>query len=116
VPVAVLRDHLGHNDLSTPTPTCGKARAWASRSGRWSTTSRHCRSRGKSGLGRRAVTRYNVAMIYRAQGQLGRAVAELEQVVELDRQVGHPDLHSDTAMLHHVRQELASPDLGSGSP
>jgi hypothetical protein len=28
-----------------------------------------------------AVTRHNVAMIYRAEGQLGRAVAELERVV-----------------------------------
>ena len=61
-----------------------------------------------------AVTRYNVAMIHRAQGELGRAVAELEQVVELDRQVGHPDLQSDTEMLHRVRQELASPDPGAG--
>jgi len=62
-----------------------------------------------------AVTRYNVAMIHRAQGELGRAVAELEQVVELDRQVGLPDLLSDTEMLHRVRQELARSDPGSGS-
>jgi hypothetical protein len=61
-----------------------------------------------------AVTRYNVAMIYRAQGELGRAVAELEQVVELDRQVSHPDLQSDTETLHRVRQELAGPDPGHG--
>ena len=60
---------------------------------------------------REAVTRYNMAMIYRAQGDLGRAVAELEQVVELDRQVGHPDLQSDTEMLRRVRQELS----GSGT-
>ena len=61
------------------------------------------------------MTRYNVAMLYRAQGKLGRAAAELEQVVELDRQVSHPDLQSDTEMLHRVRQELASPDPGRGS-
>ena len=61
-----------------------------------------------------AVTRYNVAMIHRAEGELDRAVAELEQVVELDRQVGHPDLQSDTEMLERVRQELASPDPGRG--
>ena len=48
----------------------------------------------------------------RAQGELDRAVTELEQVVELDRQVGHPDLQSDTEMLHYVRQELASSDPG----
>jgi hypothetical protein len=62
-----------------------------------------------------AVIRYNVAMIHRAQGELDRAVAELEQVVELDRQVGLPDLQSDTEMLHRVRQELASLDPGRGS-
>ena len=56
-----------------------------------------------------------MAMIYRAQGELGQAVAELEQVVELDRQVGHPDLQSDTEMLHRVRQELASPDRVRGA-
>jgi hypothetical protein len=56
------------------------------------------------------VTRYNVAMIHLAQGEFDGAVAELEQVVELDRQVGHPDLKSDTEMLHRVRQELASSD------
>jgi hypothetical protein len=48
-------------------------------------------------------------------GELDRAVTELEQVVELDRQVGHPDLQSDTEMLHRVRQELASLDPGRGS-
>ena len=61
-----------------------------------------------------AVTRYNVAMIHRAEGELGRAVAELEEVVELDRQVSHPDLQVDTEMLHRVRQELASSDPGRG--
>jgi tetratricopeptide (TPR) repeat protein len=62
-----------------------------------------------------AVTRYNVAMIHRAEGEPARAVAELEQVVELDRQVGHPDLQSDTEMLHRARQELASSDPRRGS-
>ena len=52
-----------------------------------------------------AVTRFNLAMVYRGQGQLDRAVAELEQVVELDRQIGHPDLESDTATLEQVRQD-----------
>lgn len=49
----------------------------------------------------------------RAQGKLGRAVTELEQVVELDRQVGHPDLQSNTEMLHRMRQELASSTPGA---
>jgi hypothetical protein len=62
-----------------------------------------------------AVTRFNVAMIHRAEGELGRAVAELERVVELDRQVGHSDLQSDAEMLDRVRQELADSDCGRGS-
>jgi hypothetical protein len=55
-----------------------------------------------------AVTHYNVAMIHREQGELGQAVAELEQVVELESQVRRPDLQSGTEMLYRVRQELAS--------
>jgi hypothetical protein len=51
------------------------------------------------------VTRFNMAMVSRAQGDLVRAVGELEQVVELDRQVGHPDLASDTAVLDRLRLE-----------
>ena len=61
------------------------------------------------------MTRYNVAMIYRTRGELGRAVAELELVVELDRQVSHPDLQSDIEMLDRVRWELGSSDPGRGS-
>ena len=52
-----------------------------------------------------AVTRYNIAMIHRADGDLDRAISELELVVDLDRQVGHPDLESDTATLERVRRE-----------
>jgi hypothetical protein len=47
-------------------------------------------------------------MIHQQRGDLDQAIAELEQVVELDRQVGHPDLASDTAMLEHLRQEARS--------
>ena len=52
-----------------------------------------------------AVTRYNIAMIHRGSGRLDDAVRELEVVVELDRQVEHPDLESDTAMLEQCRRE-----------
>ena len=62
-----------------------------------------------------AVTRFNVAMIRRAEEELGGAVAELEQVVELGRQVSHPDLQSDIEMLGRVREELGSSDPGRGS-
>ena len=51
------------------------------------------------------VTRYNMAMIYRVQGQLAEAVAALRQVVALDEQVQHPDLASNQAMLRQVEQE-----------
>ena len=53
-----------------------------------------------------AVTRFNIAMVFRGLGRLVEAVAELEVVVVLDRAVGHPDLESDTAMLEQVRAEL----------
>ena len=52
-----------------------------------------------------SVTRYNLAMIYRAQGQFAEAVAALRQVVALDEQGQHPDLASDQAMLRQVEQE-----------
>jgi hypothetical protein len=51
------------------------------------------------------VTRYNMAMIYRGQGQLAEAVEMLRQVVALDEQTQHPDLESDTVMLRQVEQE-----------
>jgi hypothetical protein len=49
-----------------------------------------------------ATTRYNIAMIHWAAGNLDQAIGELEFVVNLDRQVGHPDLTSDTAALEQV--------------
>ena len=57
-----------------------------------------------------AVTRYNIAMIQRDLGNLAEAVAQLEQTVELDRQIQHPDLAADTQMLHQIRQELSHSD------
>jgi len=47
-------------------------------------------------------------MIHCGQGDLDQAITELEHVVDLDRQVGHPDLASDTAMLERVRHERSS--------
>jgi tetratricopeptide (TPR) repeat protein len=54
-----------------------------------------------------ATTRYNIAMIHRADRNLDRAIRELELVVDLDRQIEHPDLASDTAELEQVRRERA---------
>ena len=62
-----------------------------------------------------AVTRYNIGMIHRRAGRLADAVTELEVTVELDRQVQHPDLASDTAMLEQVRAELVSRGVGGPS-
>jgi hypothetical protein len=53
-------------------------------------------------------------MVYRDRGEFGRAVAELERVVELDRQVEHPDLQSDIEMLERVRRELEGSGPGRG--
>jgi Tetratricopeptide repeat len=53
-----------------------------------------------------AVTRYNMAMVYRDAGRLMEAVTELELVVGLQTAVQHPDLEADTAMLEKVRAEL----------
>ena len=63
-----------------------------------------------------AATRYDIAMIHREQGQLDWAVAELEQVVELKRQLGQPDLESVIAALERVRQEQARSDVRSTDP
>ncbi|MFF5234332.1 hypothetical protein [Dactylosporangium sp. NPDC000521] len=46
-------------------------------------------------------------MIHRADGRLDRAIEQLEVVVELDRQIGHPDFAAGTAMLEQVRRERA---------
>uniref|UniRef100_UPI003D7031EC tetratricopeptide repeat protein n=1 Tax=Micromonospora haikouensis TaxID=686309 RepID=UPI003D7031EC len=54
-----------------------------------------------------AVTRYNIAMLHRADGDLDQAIQELEHVVELDRQVDHPDLEADTAVLEQLRRQRA---------
>jgi tetratricopeptide (TPR) repeat protein len=51
-----------------------------------------------------SVTRYNIAMIYRAQGHLAEAVDALRQVVELDKWTQHPDLEADQAMLQQLEQ------------
>src|SRR5262249_20366598 len=54
-----------------------------------------------------AVTRYNIAMIHHGRGDLDSAISELWRVVELDRQVSHPDLESDTAVLERLREGRA---------
>ena len=52
-----------------------------------------------------SVTRYNIAMIYRAQGLLVEAVDALRHVVELDKLTQHPGLEADQAMLQQLEQE-----------
>jgi hypothetical protein len=47
-------------------------------------------------------------MIHRAEGNLDLAIGELKRVVGLDREIGHPDLASDTAALERLRQERAN--------
>jgi hypothetical protein len=52
-----------------------------------------------------SATLCNMAMIYRAQGQLAEAVEALRRVVALTELMHHPDLESDTAMLRQMEQE-----------
>jgi hypothetical protein len=59
-----------------------------------------------------AVKRYNIARIYWSLGDLDRAISELARTVELDRQVDHPDLHSDTTMLERLRAERSESGPG----
>jgi tetratricopeptide (TPR) repeat protein len=57
--------------------------------------------------GGEAVTSYNSASIYYRSGQLAQAVEYLAQCVKLDKQVQHPNLASDQALLTSWQQELA---------
>ena len=63
-----------------------------------------------------SITRYNLGMVYRAEGRLYDAVQELRKVVELDRLVQHPDLESDTAMLHQLEAELTAASGAQNDP
>jgi hypothetical protein len=48
------------------------------------------------------------AIIYRAQGRLDEAAAELERMVALDRLTQSPNLKSNLATLTEVEAELAA--------
>ena len=50
------------------------------------------------------MTRYNIGMMHLRRGDLDQPVGEFERVVDLDRQVGHPDLAADRAVLAQVRR------------
>lgn len=52
-----------------------------------------------------AVILYDIAMIHRLQGRLDQAVAELEQVVELDRLTRHPGLDSAIRVFEDIRRQ-----------
>lgn len=49
---------------------------------------------------------FNLAALYREQGDLEQAVALLERVVEIEEQAGLPDLEMDRRALAQVRDEL----------
>ena len=55
---------------------------------------------------RATVTIYNLAMIYEDQGNYREALRLLEQVIELDRRLGHPDLRRDMESFRRIRQKL----------
>ena len=57
---------------------------------------------------REGIVRFNMAMIYRTEGRLQEAIAQLTKLVELDRLAQLPDLESDMAMLAQVQAEWAN--------
>ena len=54
-----------------------------------------------------AVTRYNIAALHAASGDLAEAIAQMEIVVDLDRAIGHPDLAADQQVLDRYRSGAA---------
>ena len=50
-----------------------------------------------------SITRYNMAMVFEALGDLAQAEEQLRQVVALDEAIGHPDLESDRAQLARIQ-------------
>jgi tetratricopeptide (TPR) repeat protein len=55
---------------------------------------------------RATVTLYNIAAIHEDQGNYREALRLLEQVIELDRRLGHPDLRRDMETFRRIRQKL----------
>lgn len=55
---------------------------------------------------RATVAMYNIAVIYEDQENYREALRLLEQVIELDRRIGHPDLRRDMETFRRVRQKL----------
>jgi tetratricopeptide (TPR) repeat protein len=58
-----------------------------------------------------STARFNLALLYRAQGQLGQAVSEMRRAVILEGQAGHPDLESDSVLLAQLERELTTPRI-----
>ncbi len=66
-------------------------------------------------LGQRAdeaITRYNLAAMLVQIERVPEAVELMEQVVQIDEEISHPDLHSDRATLESYRARLG----GDGPP
>ncbi|MBI1999808.1 MAG: tetratricopeptide repeat protein [candidate division NC10 bacterium] len=55
---------------------------------------------------RATVAMYNMAIVHEDQGDYREALRLLEQVIELDRRIGHPDLRRDMETFRRVRQKL----------
>ena len=51
-------------------------------------------------------------MIYEKQDKLAQAVKLLERAVELEEQLGHPDLEEDHAELERVRGKVSTDENG----
>ena len=55
---------------------------------------------------RATVAMYNMAMVHEDQGSYREALRLLQQVIDLDRRIGHPDLRRDMDAFRRVRQKL----------
>jgi hypothetical protein len=51
-------------------------------------------------------------MIYEEQDNLAEAVKLLKRVVEIDEQLGHPDLEEDREALERVRGKVSTDENG----
>lgn len=51
-------------------------------------------------------TLFNIARVYEDRERYGEALPLLELVVEVDDQMGHPDLESDREVLERVRRKV----------
>jgi Tfp pilus assembly protein PilF len=53
-----------------------------------------------------AVTSWNIGLTYAEQGDLAKAEQHISRAVQLEEEIGHPDLEKDRKGLERVRAKL----------